>query len=122
MGLAEDDYAWRESTLQTLRERGYEPVSDWGGECCFIGLRLEHTQRLQCRGSCWGERGTGDDAWPAFLTRCGDRTTSQDVRWPLSLALRWSTDERASGLRRRTAEGQLKRDQKKVARGILPSA
>jgi len=113
---------WHEGTLQVLHERGIEPVSAWAGECCFVGLRREHMQRLQCRGSCWGQRGSGDEEWRAFLTRCGARITSKDVHWPLSLCLRWSTDLRASGLRRRSAEKQLSRVEKKVQRGILPAS
>jgi len=119
-GASEEDTEWRELTLETLRKRNFEPASDWGGECCFIGLRRDHMQRLHCQGSCWGQRGSTDAEWRAFLARCGARITSQDVHWPVSLALRWSTDVRGSGLRRRTAEGQLKRAQKKIARGILP--
>jgi len=120
-GASEQETEWRELTLETLRSRNFEPASDWGGECCFIGLRRDHMLRLQCRGSCWGQRGSTPAEVQAFLAGCGARTTSQDVRWPVTLALRWSTDVRGSGLRQRTADGQLKRAQKKVARGILPA-
>jgi len=116
-GASEEDTEWRELTLETLRKRNFEPVSDWGGECCFVGLRRDHMQRLHWQG---GQRGSTPAEAQAFLARCGARTTSQDVRWPVTLALRWSTDVRGSGLRRRTAEGQIKRVQKKIARGILP--
>ena len=55
-----------------------------------------------------------------FLEKVGAKQSSQDVHWPMSLALRVATSDRASGLRQRTSEAKERRNAKKRAAGHLP--
>ena len=102
------------------------PVADYVNECCFVAVHDSIAQTLHIKGSSWGERADklGPDEREAFckdfLQKVGARKTSQDVHWPMSLALRVPTSERASGLRQRSAAAIEKRNQRKRERGYLP--
>ena len=102
------------------------PVADYVNECCFVAAHDSIAQTLHIKGSSWGERADklGPDEKEAFhkdfLEKVGAKQSSQDVHWPMSLALRVATSERASGLRQRTPEAIERRNQKKRKRGIWP--
>ena len=117
---------WHDRTLSHLEERGFMPVADYVNECCFVAVHDSIAQTLHIKGSSWGERADklGPDERKAFhkdfLEKVGAKQSSQDVHWPMSLALRVATSERASGLRQRTAEAKERRNKKKRELGYLP--
>ena len=117
---------WHDRTLSHLEERGFMPVADYVNECCFVAVHDSIAQTLHIKGSSWGERADklGPDERKAFhkdfLEKVGAKQSSQDVHWPMSLALRVATSDRASGLRQRTPEAKERRNQKKRERGYLP--
>ena len=116
---------WNEGTLGELEARGYIPVADYTEECCFVAVHESIARSLHIKGSSWGERmkklsPVQQKAFKAaFHEQVGANQTSKDVHWPMSLAIRMSTDVRASGLRQRTPAAQQRRNEKKRARGIL---
>ena len=116
---------WNEGTLGELEKRGYIPVADYTNECCFVAVHDSIAQSLHIRGSSWGER--SENLNPAqrkafhraFLEQVGARQSSQDVHWPMSLAIRMSTKVRPSGLRQRKPEAIARRNEKKRQRRLL---
>ena len=116
---------WNEGTLCALEARGYIPVADYTEECCFVAVHESIARNLHIKGSSWGERMeklslVQQKAFKAaFNEEVGANRKSKDVHWPMSLAIRMSTDVRASGLRQRTPAAQQRRNEKKRARGIL---
>ena len=117
---------WHEGTLGELEKRGYIPVADYTNECCFVAVRDSIAQTLHIKGSSWGERAETLDpdqqkAFHAqFLEQVGAKKTSQDVHWPMSLALRMPVSARSSGLRQRSAAAQERRNEKKRKLGFWP--
>ena len=99
---------WHEGTLGELEKRGYIPVADYTEECCFVAVHESIARSLHIKGSSWGEKieKLSPDQRKAFKDafheQVGANKTSKDVHWPMSLAIRMSTDVRASGLRQRT--------------------
>ena len=117
---------WHEGTFKELEMRGFLPIADYVNECCFVAVHERIAKTLHTKGSSWGERAATLDkeeqkAFRAqFLEQVGARPTSQDVHWPMSLALRMPASARASGLRQRTAEAIERRNEKKRQRGFGP--
>ena len=117
---------WNDKTLSELEMRGFMPVADYVKECCFVAVHDSIAQSLHIKGSSWGEQTEKLDPEQReafhkdFLKKVGAKTTSQDVHWPMSLALRVATSERASGLRQRTPEAKARRNEKKRQRGYFP--
>ena len=104
------------------------PVADYFKECCFVAVHDSIAQTLHIKGSSWGERSQKlppDEAKgfrAGFLEQVGAKLTSQDVHWPMTLALRMHTSVRGSGLRQRTPAAIARRSEKKRQRGYLPPA
>ena len=118
---------WHECTLEELEKRRFLPVADYVNECCCVAVHERLMQTLSMKGSSWGERpeklqgSEQKEAFHAsFLEQVGARHTSQDVHWPMSLALRMALSGRASGLRQRSAAAAQRRNEKKQRRGYGP--
>ena len=73
---------WDDATLDVFENRGILPVSDWTGECCFVGIRELFVSQLLVQGSSWGQQIENnseeerDAVWKKFLTQCGANLTS----------------------------------------------
>ena len=84
------------------------------------------------KGSSWGERcaqfteGERLEFKRSFLEKCGAKTSSQDVHWPMTLSLRVpvvnaeGVQLRSSGHRQRSDAANAARRAKKMARGNVP--
>ena len=72
-----DSGRWHDATLNVLEERQIIPVADWGGECCFVGVRESWVQQLYIKGSSWGQQLENrteeekDELKAKFLRQCG---------------------------------------------------
>ena len=104
------------------------PVADYPQECCFIAVHERIMQSLHIKGSSWGEQieklnPEDREAFRKnFLETIGAKTTSKDVHWPMSLALRMPASVRAHGLRQRSYSAMTRRNEKKAQRGFGPWA
>ena len=73
---------WNDAALDVFENRGILPVSDWTGECCFVGIRESFVSQPLVQGSSWGEQLEGkseeerDAIMKKFLTQCGANLTS----------------------------------------------
>ena len=73
---------WNDATLDVFENRGILPVSDWTGECCFVGIRESFVSQLFVQGTSWGQQleNKSEEERPAvrkkFLTQCGANLTS----------------------------------------------
>ena len=73
---------WNDATLDVFENRGILPVSDWTGECCFVGIRESFVSQLFVQGTSWGQQleNKSEEERLAvrkkFLTQCGANLTS----------------------------------------------
>ena len=73
---------WNNATFDVFENCGILPVSDWTGECCFVGIRESFVSQLFVQGSSWGQQLDNNSeeeravVWKKFLTQCGANLTS----------------------------------------------
>jgi hypothetical protein len=73
---------WNDATFDVFENRGILPVSDWTGECCFVGIRESFVSQLFVQGTSWGQQLEikGEEerlvVRKKFLTQCGANLTS----------------------------------------------